>query len=93
MSWRLVLTRKFVRELSKLPPRVRDRVISRVEELRANPLLGKPLRGLNVRVGDNEYRVLSLRVGEYRVLYIVDHLERTIYVLYVGHRKDVYKGL
>ena len=92
MLWRLVLTRKFVRELDKLPPQVRGRVLSRVEELRANPLLGKPLRGLSVRVGGSEYSIHSLRVGKYRVLYIVDYLERTIYILYVGHRKDIYKG-
>ena len=45
MVWRLVLTRKkFVRELSKLVPQVRGRVLSKVEELRVDPLLGKPLR-------------------------------------------------
>jgi len=44
MPWRVVLTRKFIRELDKLVPQVRDRVLSRVEELRVNPLLGKPLR-------------------------------------------------
>ncbi len=93
MVWRLVLTRKFVRELSKLMPQVKGRVLSRLEELRANPLLGKPLRGISVRIGSNEYPVHSLRVGKYRVLYIIDYLERTVYVLHVGHRKDIYKGL
>ncbi len=93
MVWRLVLTRKFIRELSKLPPQVRGRVLSRVGDLRVNPGLGKPLRGLSIRVGGSEYPVHSLRVGKYRVLYVIDYLERTVYVLYVGHRKDIYKGL
>ncbi len=48
---------------------------------------------MSVRVGGNEYPVYSLRVGKYRVLYVVNHLERVIYVLYVGHRKDIHKGL
>jgi len=32
----------------------------------------------------------SLRVGDYRAIYTVDHAEDCVVVLFIGHRKDVY---
>jgi mRNA interferase RelE/StbE len=40
--------------------------------------------------GAQDYR---LRVGQYRVLYIIDDRERIIEIIAVGHRRDVYRGI
>ena len=32
-----------------------------------------------------------MRVGDYRVLYEYDLVQGRIYLLYVGHRRDIYK--
>jgi mRNA interferase RelE/StbE len=32
-----------------------------------------------------------MRVGDYRILYLVDDASRTVDVVAVGHRKDVYR--
>jgi len=31
------------------------------------------------------------RIGEYRVIYVIDHEEKKIIVLNVNHRKKIYK--
>jgi mRNA interferase RelE/StbE len=46
---------------------------------RGIPLIGK-LKGL-----------FRLRVGSYRVIYIIHHQKLIIYIIELGHRKDVYK--
>ncbi len=38
--------------------------------------------------GRSEFK---LRVGDYRVLYEFDVAAGRIYLLYVGHRRDIYK--
>ena len=34
-----------------------------------------------------------LRVGDYRVIYDFDLKEQRVDLLFVGHRRDIYKGL
>jgi mRNA interferase RelE/StbE len=49
------------------------------EPRRGTPLVGK-LKGL-----------FRLRVGSYRVIYIIYHQKLIIYIIELGHRRDVYK--
>lgn len=77
-------TPRFERMLKRLPLDRQKIVLERASELEAEPYLGKrltgPLRGL-----------MSLRVGEYRVIYHVDHPGNTVWLIAVGHRKSVYE--
>jgi mRNA interferase RelE/StbE len=36
-------------------------------------------------------RRLRIRVGDYRVLYEIDDRARTVLVVHIGHRRDVYR--
>ncbi len=93
-AYHLQPTKRFDKALEKLPERVRERVLEAVEELRERPFLGKPLRGFPVRVRpDLKITPRSLRVGSYRVIYVVDSLTRTVYLITVRHRKHVYEEL
>ncbi len=77
-------TARFERMLKRLPLDRQKIVLERASELEAEPYLGKrltgPLRGL-----------MSLRVGEYRVIYHVDQPGNTVWLIAVGHRKTVYE--
>jgi mRNA interferase RelE/StbE len=33
----------------------------------------------------------KLRVGEWRVIFSPDHVNKTIYIYKIGHRKDIYR--
>lgn len=59
------------------------RIIVKIESLMENPYDGKPLVG-------NHKGEFSLRVGNYRIIYTIDHIDCIIYILTVKHRKHVY---
>ena len=59
------------------------RVRNVVASLQQDPFQGKPLK--HTLKG-----CYSLRVGMYRIIYTVDRKIITVYVLDIGHRKDVY---
>lgn len=91
MKWTIILTETFSRYIRRLERRLAVRIIREIDVLREDPFKGKLLKGLTVTVGDSRFRVYSLRVGDYRVIYTLNPLERKVYLLLVGHRKWVYR--
>lgn len=59
-------------------------LIAAVERLQTNPYQGKRLKGK--LQGD-----YSLRVGNYRVIYTIHKHKLIIYIVDVGHRKEIYR--
>lgn len=70
--------RKFI---EKLPMNEKKRIIAAIERLPAGNDI-KPLHGYS--------GVLRLRVGEYRVIYTVDHGELIVFVIDAGNRGQIY---
>ena len=72
------------RDMKPLPSDVLRRINDAILGLESvpRPKTCKRLRG---REG---YR---MRVGSYRILYLIDDMARTVQVVAVGHRKDVYR--
>jgi mRNA interferase RelE/StbE len=81
----ILIKRGAEREMNSLPPAVFERIAKAVLTLEAAP---RP-RGAKKLQGRDTYR---LRVGDYRVLYTVSDSARTVEIVAVGHRKDVYRG-
>jgi mRNA interferase RelE/StbE len=86
--WRVRYTRSFLKDLSGLPRRERERVeqIAFGEAIRQDPLLGGKVQKL---VGYQEH--FKLRIGVYRVGLKIDFDERIIEFRRVLHRKDIYR--
>lgn len=76
--------REAARTLERLTPAMRARMIKALERARVNPLRAKRLRG-------ELEGLLSLRVGEMRIVYEVDPDEMAMVVHAIGPRGDVYK--
>lgn len=80
------------RELDGLPGRIADGLRTVLAALAADPTSPRfdvrPLRGTPGRPPP-----LPLRVGEYRVIFQVDHKAREILIARIGHRSSVYRGL
>ena len=72
------------REMASLPKPVFHAVSQKILDLESNP---RPQRCKKLS-GRQEYRV---RVGDYRVLYVVSDATRMIEIVAVGNRKDVYR--
>lgn len=64
----------------------RQRVVKRIEQLGDDP---RPV-GCQKLSGKDRYRV---RQGQYRIVYGVEDDRLIVYVVKVGHRKDVYRAL
>jgi len=60
------------------------RIDKALEDLKQNPHRGKPL----VAKLKGRY---SLRIGVYRVIYEVEKKKFVVYILDIGHRKDIYR--
>ncbi len=84
--WRLVVAGPAARNLERLPAKYANAVVEALGAIAANPhRLGKPLRfALTGR--------WSARRGPYRIIYAIDDATRTITVLAITHRADVYRS-
>jgi len=73
------------RDLRRLPAEVHDRIKAAITQLESNP---RPF-GCRKLVGfQNEWR---LRVGDYRVLYVIDAEQRLVVVARIPHRREAYR--
>jgi len=68
--------------LDKADPSTESRIKKRLSELRNDPVkLGKALRYTDYR---------SLRIEDYRAIYLINEAEKQVVVLFIGNRKNVY---
>jgi len=86
-AYSIVLHREAHRELLALPKKVRSQVREVVEGLQTDP---RPPGAFPLKGRKGAYRI---RVGDYRVLYEVHATEIVVYVIGVGHRREVYVRL
>jgi len=86
MRHRIEFSREAVNDLDHLhnaDRRLAQRVFKKIESLETSPRQGKPLVGNHA--GD-----FSLRIGSYRVGYMPDTKNHTVFILTIKHRKHVY---
>jgi mRNA interferase RelE/StbE len=83
--WQLVAASSARRDIQSLPEKYAAAVLELLPVIAANPKrVGKPLRF--------EYEgSWSARRGPYRIIYSINGASRTVTVLAIGHRADVYR--
>ena len=84
MSYTVILKRSAERELDRLPAQTHERIASKLLELEDNP---RP-HGVQKLHGQDRYRI---RIGDYRVLYVIDDRAHTVEIVAVGHRREIYR--
>jgi mRNA interferase RelE/StbE len=78
-----------VKELKRLPKIIQVKILSSMKLLAVDPFSPLlPIRKMEGRSNDNRFR---FRMGRYRVVYEVQRDRVVIFVVRVGHRKDVYR--
>ena len=83
-SYRLVTKKSAERELRGIPKQDLHRIVKRIEGLAHEP---RP-PGCEKLSGQERYRI---RQGDYRIVYAVDEAQRTVEVVRIGHRREVYR--
>ncbi len=83
MSYDLITTNVFEKDIRRLPANIQKRALDKIEEIRVSPLsfkeLSGPLKGL-----------FSARFGDFRIIYAVDERNQTVNLLKVRSRGRVY---
>lgn len=75
---------KSLERLEKRNKNISERLVRAIDSLKTSPFTGKKLLG---ELAD--FR--SLRVGEYRILYIIIEKRVLIQVVKIAHRREVYR--
>ena len=81
--YQLVIDRYAQKQLGKIPPPYFNRIIKAINELADNPRT----TGYRKLTGRPGYRI---RIGDYRVIYRIEDKILTVFVIDIGHRKDIY---
>ena len=86
-QYRVLIKPSAVKEIEAVPRKKdRQRIVKKIEQLGDEP---RPA-GCHKLSGHDRYRI---RQGQYRIVYGVEDDKLIVYVVKVGHRKDVYRAL
>lgn len=84
--WSISYTADAIKALTGMDPAIAKRVRAKISALAQNPVA--PHNNVKKLTGVEGYR---LRVGDWRVVYVLRCQVLTIVVIRVGHRSEVYK--
>lgn len=85
MTYRVQVAPAAQRQLRKLDPPARRRMLAAIELLSDEP---RPSGAKKLVGGAGEWRV---RTGDYRIVYEIQDAVLLVLVLAVGHRRDIYR--
>jgi mRNA interferase RelE/StbE len=83
-AYKIFFKKSVQKDFDAIPKKDLKKILNRIETLTEDP---RP-PGCEKLTGQQRYR---LRQGRYRILYSIQDDELTIWVVKVGHRKDIYR--
>ena len=83
-GYRVLFKESVWKDFNSVPKKDLKKILKRIEQLSENP---RP-SGCEKLTGKDRYR---LRQGRYRIIYSIQDDELTVWIVKVGHRKDVYR--
>ena len=83
-AYKIFFKKSVEKDFSSIPKKDLKATLDRIDALGENP---RP-QGCEKMTGRQRYR---LRQGRYRILYSIQDDELTVWVVKVGHRKDIYR--
>ena len=79
----------FSDDAKKALKKLEDQTISKIFE-KTKQLTSEQACALNIKKLKSKINLYRLRVGDYRIIYSIEHAKVIIYIVDVGHRKDIY---
>ena len=83
-AYKVFFKKSVQKDLDAIPRKDLKRILGRIKALAKNP---RPA-GCEKLTGHERYR---LRQGRYRIVYSIQDDELTVWVVTIGHRKDIYR--
>jgi mRNA interferase RelE/StbE len=87
MAYRIEVKPQAEKALAKIPNPHRRRIAKAIDALARAP---RPEGSTKLASADDAYRI---RIGDYRVVYVIADKVLIVYIIRVGHCKDIYRGL
>ena len=83
-KYRIEIKKSAIKELHSIPKNDLQKIVAEIKSLSDDP---RPMGCIKLP-GSERYRI---RQGNYRVLYSIEDEILTVYVVKIGHRKDIYR--
>jgi len=83
LKYDIKIEKKALKFLKNLDKKNQSKIIEKIYKLSENPY-----HNSKKLIGRDAYRI---RVGNYRVIYEIDENSVKIFVINIGHRKDIYR--
>ncbi|MBN1829747.1 MAG: type II toxin-antitoxin system RelE/ParE family toxin [Deltaproteobacteria bacterium] len=84
VAYNIFFKRSVEKDFKTIPKRDLDRILDRIKKLAEDPRLS----GSEKLTGQERYRV---RQGLYCIVYSIQNNDLTIWVVRIGHQKDIYR--
>jgi len=84
MSYKVRISTSAQRQFKKLPHQIQDRAEDKMLSLEHHPRLF----GSQKLINSQYYR---LRIGTYRIIYSIDDTHKSVTILDIAHRREVYR--
>lgn len=85
MTYRIEFALSAARAFKKLDGTIQNRIVPKIDALASDP---RPHGAEKLTGQENRYRV---RVGDYRIIYVINDGGRIIIIAVIGHRREVYR--
>ena len=85
-QYKVFFKKSVEKDLKIIPKRDLSRILEKIASLQVDP---RPV-GSEKLTGQERYR---LRQGKYRIVYSIQDYELTVWVVKVGHRRDIYSKI
>jgi len=83
-EYKIFFKKSVWKDFQSIPDKDLKKILNRIESLSSNPRLS----GSQKLSGQERYR---LRQGQYRIVFSIQDKELTVWVVKVGHRREIYR--
>ena len=73
------------KDLQSLPKQTQQKILSKIQQLAVDPL---PYYTVRLQGPKPAFRI---RIADYHVIYMIDHVRGIVQIQRVGHRRDIYR--
>lgn len=87
MTYQVIYLSSTEKFFKKVPRNIALRILNRVEKISLDPLAPDS----NIKKLQDPIAGYRLRVGDYRVIYLLDHQAKRLIVSKIAHRSEVYQ--
>jgi mRNA interferase RelE/StbE len=87
MTYQVTFKASADKALDKLPKSLQARILQKATLLATNP---RPSGSVKLTGASALWR---LRIGDYRMVYLIDDQGKTVDIRIIAHRREVYRGL